>query len=358
MSLTPHQANANEPPEPPKSVVVIGAGVSGLACAGALARAGIRTTVLDRGRVPGCRLAPRPSSTDDTDIRFDHGTPCLQASGGTFGKALRHWIDRGAAAEWMPRRATWRDGLLRDEDSSMQVVGVPSIAAIPGLLAEELDIRTSTTVESIESVPDGWRLAVTPWREVTRTLGPFPTVVLAMAPGQARRLLANPAPELAAALEPVRTATIWVGMLELEGADPELPDLIETPDHPVIRKLIREDGKPGRRRDDRRTHWVVHADPVWSGDRYDVDRTEIAELLGTAAHELLQAISGSVIELLAPPVAHRWGMARTVEPVPSLILVDATGSLVVCGDGLGGNDVAAAHAGGLAAAAAILDSGS
>lgn len=358
MSLTPRhpdQTVDHRAAEP--SVVVIGAGVSGLSCARALVRAGVPTLVLDRGRVPGGRLATRRPSPESPDDRFDHGTPFLEPPAGPFAEEIEHWIERGAAARWTPEVATWRDGTLHPEAPSARIVGFPSMAAIPALLAEGLEIRTSTTVNVLAPVDDGWRLDITPWREEVRSLGPVRSVVLAMAPGQARRLLEPVAPGLAAGLEPVRNVTIWVGMLELERLEHELPDVIETPEHPILDRLIREDGKPGRSHEGPRSRWVVHAAPEWSGARYDAERSELARSLGEAVHDLLHEITGRPIRYASEPAAHRWGMARTADPIESRTLSDPARGLVVCGDGLGGGDVAAAHLGGLAAARSLAGDG-
>jgi predicted NAD/FAD-dependent oxidoreductase len=54
-----------------KRAVVIGGGISGLACAGVLCDAGFRITVFDKGRGVGGRTSTRRES----DWRFDHGAP-------------------------------------------------------------------------------------------------------------------------------------------------------------------------------------------------------------------------------------------------------------------------------------------
>ena len=46
-----------------RRVAVIGAGLAGLACATALARAGHAVTVLDKGRGPGGRMSARRVET-------------------------------------------------------------------------------------------------------------------------------------------------------------------------------------------------------------------------------------------------------------------------------------------------------
>ena len=64
-----HQAISN--------VTVIGAGIAGLACATALAQAGLNVTLLDKGRRPGGRVATR--RIDNTT--FNHGAQFASARG-------------------------------------------------------------------------------------------------------------------------------------------------------------------------------------------------------------------------------------------------------------------------------------
>ena len=59
-----------------KSVVVVGAGISGLVCASELSQAGIDVTVVEMGRGPGGRLATRRGS----GLPFDHGTQYFTCS--------------------------------------------------------------------------------------------------------------------------------------------------------------------------------------------------------------------------------------------------------------------------------------
>ena len=57
------------------SILVVGAGVAGLACASELEAAGLDVQILDKGRGPGGRLSARRSPVG----AFDHGTPDFTA---------------------------------------------------------------------------------------------------------------------------------------------------------------------------------------------------------------------------------------------------------------------------------------
>lgn len=77
-------------------VVVVGGGISGVACARVLADAGVEVTVLDRGRRLGGRMAVR--TVDGHPV--DTGASYFTVSDDRFGAVVRDWQTRGLAREW------------------------------------------------------------------------------------------------------------------------------------------------------------------------------------------------------------------------------------------------------------------
>ena len=63
--------------EQPESIAIIGAGLSGLSCANALAEAGASVHVFDKGRGPGGRTSTRRVEVDGARLSFDHGAQYL-----------------------------------------------------------------------------------------------------------------------------------------------------------------------------------------------------------------------------------------------------------------------------------------
>ncbi|MBC8055480.1 MAG: FAD-dependent oxidoreductase, partial [Rhizobiales bacterium] len=62
-------------------VAIVGAGMSGAACAAGLRLAGVQVTVFDKSRNVGGRMASRRASWTDAagiehPVTFDHGTQC------------------------------------------------------------------------------------------------------------------------------------------------------------------------------------------------------------------------------------------------------------------------------------------
>ncbi|MDN5767351.1 MAG: NAD(P)-binding protein [Humibacillus sp.] len=77
-------------------VVVVGGGISGVACARVLTDAGVAVTVLDRGRRLGGRMAVR--TVDGHPV--DTGASYFTVSDDRFGVVVHDWQLRGLAREW------------------------------------------------------------------------------------------------------------------------------------------------------------------------------------------------------------------------------------------------------------------
>ena len=77
-------------------VVIVGAGIAGLACARRLVQAGVPALVLDKGRGIGGRVATRRAD----GLQFDHGAQYVTAKGEEFAAVLRDLITAGDAAPW------------------------------------------------------------------------------------------------------------------------------------------------------------------------------------------------------------------------------------------------------------------
>lgn len=175
-------------------VVVVGAGVAGLACARRLARAGRRVTVLERARGVGGRCATRRLESGqpvDHGVAFLHGSEpaFLDAIDEVDAERLEGWplAVEGRGVPCQPDTYTARDRRVAFRDG---------VSVFPKHLARDLDVRTGVTVTEVRegavALADG---SVIEARHV----------VLALALEQARALL--PA---RAELEAARTLLGWL----------------------------------------------------------------------------------------------------------------------------------------------------
>ena len=123
-------------------VIIIGAGMAGLACARRLADAGLAAIVLDKGRGIGGRVATRRAG----DLQFDHGAQYVTARGAGFAAVLDAMTTAGTLADW------------EGDTGRSHGVGVPGMSAIPKALGAGLKVRQNTQVAGLEPESGGWRL--------------------------------------------------------------------------------------------------------------------------------------------------------------------------------------------------------
>ena len=95
------------PPLPDQvTVLIVGAGVTGLTAARQLVTVGHEVLVLDKGWNPGGRMATRKMG----EASFDHGTTFLAPVGGQFAEALSTWgaIPHSVRSGGLPIRSSLR----------------------------------------------------------------------------------------------------------------------------------------------------------------------------------------------------------------------------------------------------------
>ena len=218
-------------------VAVIGAGMAGLACAEALAEAGVAPVLFDKGRGAGGRMSTRRTEFG----RFDHGAQYFTARSTEFRAALEGWIAEGAAAEWRGRFVRIENGEVQpDTAAEPRFVGAPAMNALLSARAERLGVRFNVRVEEIAREAEGWRLC----GEDGADLGRFAAVAVATPAEQAASLLSG-APALAAEAAAARSAPCWALMLAFEDVPETGFDGAKVADGP-IRWIAREASKPGR----------------------------------------------------------------------------------------------------------------
>ncbi len=301
-------------------IVILGAGIAGLACADALRAAGQTVTLFDKGRAPGGRMATRRIATDAGEASFDHGAQYFTVRDPGFGEQIRRWQDAGLAAPWPAAGAdAW--------------VGTPSMAAPVRAMAKAHDVRFPVQIDTIGRDGLLWQVAG----------ASFDTLAVALPAEQAATLLQPVHPAFAGLAAETPAAPCWTVMAAFPAALPG-PDILRE-DGP-IGWAARNNAKPERSGPD---SWVIQAGPDWSRTQLERTPAEIVPLL-------LDALASRLGAPLAPPLvatAHRWRYARSGAQ-GSIRLWDPAARLGVCGDWLLGPRVEAAWLSGTRLAAAIL----
>jgi predicted NAD/FAD-dependent oxidoreductase len=312
-------------------VVVVGAGLAGLAAARDLVERGHEVIVFDKGRGPGGRMATRRIGT----ATLDHGAQFFTVRTATLARLVEGWESAGVVHEWCRGFADQPDGHAR-------YAAVGGMNALAKHLAVGLDVRCQALVFSLaRGRSKAWQVMLDD-----------ATTVEADAV-----LMATPVPQ---ALAVVITSGV------------ELPDDLRAIDYDrTLALMVVLDGAPGRwatttgavQHGDDTFSMIVdnvrkgisaapavtfHANASWSLEWWDRDRRATAGALLVAAEPWLGG--ARVVE----HQVKRWRFAtpRTIWPDPCWV-APGMAPLVLAGDAFAGPRIEGAVLSGLAAAAAI-----
>ncbi len=297
-----------------KNVIVIGAGLSGIAAATDLHAAGHTVTVIEKSRGISGRAATRRWE----GAVLDHGAPFFTARGERFTTIVQTLEESGAVRVWTKGFHQWREGVL-----SAPIDSHPRYIASDGMnaLAKHLrgvapfTLETGATVTGLEPSNSGWTITL-----ATGETRSADTVIVSAPTPQALNLTRpHLEPATIKALERVTWQPCWALLAQLR-AHPNVDWRGVKLTHPVLEWAALEHTKR-----ESSPALVLHANPAWSAANLERTPEEIVPLMQTAMLE----VSGTDLEV-TQAVAHRWRYARadTLHPAPTL----EQGSLVFCGD--------------------------
>jgi predicted NAD/FAD-dependent oxidoreductase len=308
--------------QPP--VVVVGAGIAGVACARALRRAGLPVRVLDRGQRVGGRMALRRELLGGVERVVDVGASYFTVSDPGFSAVVEGWRRRGLAREWtdtfvvLPASggaAASASGPMRWEAPG----GLRSLVEDLASCGRDFDLTSGHEVEQVDAGRSG------PSVDGERASA----VVLAMPQPQACDLLPTPLIErlgLESGLDWVPTLTVWAGWPqrwwpELDGAFVDGSDVVDR---------IADDG---RRRGDGAPVLVAHSTHGFAERELDEPDAAVGPVLAELGR-LLDAPWGRVPE---PEFAkaRRWSLAAPCAPQEHPFALDDQVLVGVCGDAWG-----------------------
>lgn len=302
----------------PVTVIVVGAGLAGIACARALADRGHAVRVLERGRTVGGRMASRTLHGRPVDL----GAAYFTVSDPGFAAVVEGWRAAGLARPWTDTLAVLGSGARTEATGPMRWAASGGLRSLVAALADGLDVTVGHEVRAVGPGPvvDGERADA---------------VVLAMPDPQAARLVDVPA-----AADRAWNPVIAVALGFATRAWAPLPAAFVN-DHPVL-ALVADDGD---RRGDGAPVLVAHTTA-------EVARAHDAEPDGAVdpVVEALRDLLG-----VADPVwthAHRWRFAAPADSRDEPYhLADGIG---LAGDGWGRSRVEAAWLSGTRLAGALV----
>ena len=291
-------------------VTIIGAGISGLACARTLHDHGIAVTVLDKSRGVGGRMSTRR----DGNWQFDHGAPSFRLDDPRQVRLAESWL---------------QDGVLRAMNDG-EFIGSSGMNALAKHLARDVSVKTGVHVASLSHA--GAR-AGAGWATVDRDGVEHDSdiVLLATPAPQAAVLLStlNDSVAFAPSLAGVTMLPCWSTMVVFDGPPPTtvteslIGGELRT-DSPVVHRAWRQSARPGRSSDEA---WAVHSEGNWSAEHVEEDPAAIAKLVSEALRVQLQ-ITGTIVHA----VAHRWRYARVQTGLDDACLFDEKRGIGACGD--------------------------
>jgi predicted NAD/FAD-dependent oxidoreductase len=316
-------------------IAIVGAGLAGLACAQALARADAQVTVFDKSPGLGGRLATRRLD----EATFDHGAQFVTARGAAFARYLQFAAQGGHAEAWTP---TIEPAAAATNEGWQ--VGVAGMSALVQPLARGLLIERATRIVDLRRVEREWRLETAAGPDQRR----FAAVVLAIPPAQASELLDEHAP-FHEALAGVELAPCWSTLVTFPFPTGLTADVLLGEPGAAVAWAARENSKPGRAITPEA--WVLHASPEWSRAALDADAQSVAT---RQLHDFAR-LAGSTLPAPSLLLAHRWRYARVERALGTTHLFDRTLALGLCGDWCLAARAEAAFDSGQALAAALIE---
>ena len=314
-------------------VTVIGAGIAGLSAARALRSRGHDVVVHERSSVTGGRTATRqvagiemPRGLAGATLAFDHGAQYFTVRDDRLSEVAAEWQRDRVIAKWAGRIVSFDgEGWEDVDEGTPRYVGMPGMGAIAASLAEGIDIRHGSRVESLDGV-----------------LAAADHVIVAIPAPDAAPLVAH-IPALAATASRVRMLPSWTVAAAFEARVAARFDAAFVSGSP-LGWIARNSSKP--RRDSKIDTWVLQATTSWSASHFDDQSNDVGAFLMEAFEDLIP--SGLPRPFYA--TVHRWRYAAADPPLAVGAIHEPGSRVTMCGDWCLGTRIEDAFLSGLEAA--------
>jgi renalase len=298
-----------------QDLLIIGAGLAGLALARELTRAGRQVTVLDKSR----GVSGRSSTKRLEEARLDHGARFFTARAEQTKRFVQEGLDAGWLAEWTRGIPKWQAGQTTQESGGHpRYVPPAGMSTLGRELARGLNVHTEAQVTRLTRTDHGWQAEC----QDGRTFGAG-TVVLNMPAPQIVPLLDGTDIDLSPFQE-VRLDPCWAvgAVLNADIAGADWPAL-RVQDHPALEWIAREHTK---RETDSPPALMLHARADWTSAHLQGEKAEVAATLLDMAREIAGPLD------VAGSFAHRWLYATPTERYPEAFGWRPDLGLGWCGD--------------------------
>ena len=306
---------------------IVGAGISGASCAGALTEAGWEVEIFDKARGAGGRLSSRRLEDGWTSL----GSPFISAKRDPFRSQLREWVRQGwlepVRSNIMKGRATvsWTEAQLQNHYRPL----IEPSQLVRNLMGNAR-LHTEARVARLEA-----RSIVLENGEVHDN---FDCVICSVPTPQAIPLLAS-LPLLQSRL---RTDTqyrpVWSFIMRWEGGP--TADVIQFDDELLNLAVRQVDGEGV---------WAIHSTHLFAETYLDASKEEAATRGASALMGLLALPWPVEVE-----AAHLWKLAMPVNHQGGFWLSDRENRVALIGDGIAGPGVERAWESGTRLAQALM----
>jgi|GEM_PF-269112 len=303
MNIPPPSSTAS----PHYDLLIVGAGIAGLAAGRMAQHAGLKVMLIDKGLRVGGRVSTRRSD----GFVFNHGAQFATSRSSDFGDILR-------AADTAGMATNWQIG-----DKKMVVVGTPIMRALPMFLAKCLPIQQNRRIAKIIHKTDHIQCVDT--NNVSLTA----RKVICTAPApQTATLVADDFHDLAATASYAAYAPCLTVMLGLVNDEvlPKIP--VKSPQH-NIGWAVSETARPGAKQ--HRPALTIQADAEWSATH----KHDSADCIIKGLIEKYQMSTGLQIGEVLYAHVHCWLHAKVTTPCPADSII-CQKNLAIAGDWLGG----------------------
>ena len=306
-------------------VIVLGSGMAGMAAAASLRQAGLNVLVIDKGSVPGGRVASRKIGP----AIFDHGLQHFHAETSPFAASLAEWQSGGLIAPWSAPSTT--------SFPSFRVPG--GMRLLTRHLARNLTVRQSCRALAVTPGRSVWRITLDDGTEETAG-----GLVVAIPAPQALALFDTDGsrlpPDIRDGLSAIEYQRCIAVMARLGGPSGIAGGALECGPEPL--SWVADNHAKG-----------VSDEPgaltLLAGPEFSRQFWELGDDL--VAFRLFGCIQSKVGRPLAEYQVKRWRLARASATIAERHLAtDAPRPLAFAGEGLGGDRSEGAWLSGLSAA--------
>ncbi|CAN6439463.1 unnamed protein product [Victoria cruziana] len=347
-------------------VAIVGGGISGIVCALALEKRGIRSTVFDTGMHGlGGRLGTR--TTDSQSLVFDHAAQFFTARDPRFRELVDGWLEKGLIREWNGQIGELEAGHFTPFPSTpVKYVGVHGMRPLADTILSQstaANVVRPCWISTLEPYNGMWHLS-----ENGTPRGQFDAIIIAHNGKCANRLLSlSGLPLIARQMKRLELSSIWALLAAFE----EPLSLKNHSSIPFEGAFVRGDDALSWMANNTKKLFPMqsHGPECWTffssaayGKRNKVPQENIPHVTAEKVKkEMLQGVElslGLPTGSLPQPIYTRlqlWGAALPTNTPGLPCIFDPHGRAGICGDWLLGSSVEAASLSGMALANHIAD---